>query len=141
MKQLARIAAAVAFIVLVAGRAEAFRMEPGLWRFTTMTRMSFSSEAKSETHTACVTPDTADDVLKGLAAGNCKIEDRTETPEGLKWKMRCQDKPSDPPMHGTTNIVTHGEALEGTMDMQLEIDGHRMTFKTTWKGHRLGDCP
>lgn len=116
-------------------------MEPGLWRFTTLTRMSFTAEAKSETHTECVTPDTADDVLKGLAAGNCTIEDRTETPEGLKWKMRCQDKPSDPPMRGTADIATHGDTLEGTMDMQLELEGHRMTFKTTWKGHRLGDCP
>ena len=140
MKQLVRTAAAVAYVFLVAGRAEAFRMEPGLWRFTTITHMSFSSQQKSETHTECVTPDTADDVLKGLA-GDCKIEDRTETPEGLKWKMKCQDKPSDPPMRGTADIATHGDTLDGTMDMQLELEGHRMTFKTTWKGRRLGDCP
>lgn len=130
----------IALLTLIAGRAEAFRMEPGLWRFTTMTNMSFSREVKTETKTQCISPNTADDVLKELTDTACKIEDRNETTDQLKWKMECRERPSDPAMRGTAEITTHGDTLDGTMDMRLEVEGHRMTFKTTWKGRRIGEC-
>ena len=133
--------AIIALTALAAGPAEAFRLEPGLWRFTTTTNMSFNPNAKTDTRTQCITPDNADDILKELTAAACKVSDRTETSDQLKWKMEChQGGPNDPPMRGTGEINSHGESLDGKMDMALEVQGNRMTFNSTWKGKRLGEC-
>ena len=140
MKRIEVIAAAALLGVLAAGRADAFRMEPGLWRFTTITNMSFSRETKTETKTKCVTPETADDILKELTANSCKIEDRKETADSLQWKMECSEPRYESPMRGTAQITTSGESIDGMMDTSVEIEGHRMTFKTTWKGRRIGEC-
>jgi hypothetical protein len=140
MKRIDAICTAVLLTVLGAGRAEAFRMDPGLWRFTTITNMSFSRETKTETKTKCVTPETAADILKEMTARDCKIEDRKESADRLEWKMECHGAPYESPMRGTAQITTTGESIDGTMDMAVEIEGHRMTFKTTWKGRRIGEC-
>ena len=136
-----RAVAGFALLAMTAGPAEAFRLEPGLWRFTTTTNMSFNANPKVDTRTQCLTPETADDILKELTAAACKVSDRTETSDQLKWKMEChQGGPNDPPMRGVGVITSRGETLDGKMDMALEVQGNRMTFNSTWKGRRIGEC-
>jgi hypothetical protein len=126
--------------MLLATAAAAFEVNPGKWQITSTTEMSMMPQPQTKTSTECLKEKTADEVLEALTQEDiCKIKDHSENGATLKWSMECQGEGS-PPMKASGELTSTGDTLNGVMNASMEMKGQKMTFKTMWKGKRLGEC-
>jgi hypothetical protein len=127
-------------LVLVAAPAAAFEVHPGKWEITSTTKSAMMAQPQTTTNTECIKEKTADEVLGALTEKDiCKIQSHAEKGDRLEWTMECSQQGS-PPMNGTGRIISHGESLDGGMNISMKMGEQEMKFETTWKGKRLGDC-
>jgi hypothetical protein len=118
--------------------AEALRIEPGLWEFTTSTPGAMGGPAGTTTSSECIrdgemTPEKFTAALQG-----CKVLDPRTDATSMSWKLSCPAPQGT--MTGAGSFTSTGTTVSGTMDMTMDMGGQEFSMRGTWKGVRKGDC-
>ncbi len=126
-------------VLLPATDAIAIKIEPGKWEFTSTTQMPMLPEPQTHRKEECVTEGERkpDEFIKDMQ--DCDVTDVKSNDTTMAWTVNCADQAHQ--MKGTALITSSGNALEGTMRMEMSVPGHpAMTMDMKWQGKRLGAC-
>jgi hypothetical protein len=135
------IVSAVAIVAMTNGAAlaEQFQVKSGKWKVTSTALNPMMPGGGNHVMTQCfdqsgITPDS---LMK--QSGDCNFTEVDVTASEMSWKMDC-------PGNGGGNTIAEakftstGEAMTGTMTMNMSVNGQQMSFDRTWQGEWVGPC-
>lgn len=118
-------------------------MNPGLWEYTTVTRIvdGPAFPPQEDTTTECL---TEQDVVSGDAflddAEDCRITRQDLTASQLDIALTCPGQ-DGAILDMTMNMNFNGDRADGVIRTQAKTDFGAMEIEVIMEGKRLGDCP
>lgn len=121
-----------------AALAEGMQVEPGQWEFTATTDMPMLPGPKTVTTTRCITEPEVDPDAFMDQARECTVTEVESDATSMRWKMTCANPGGT--MTSEASYTSTGTAVNGTMTMNIDVDGQTITMSSTTAGKRLGPC-
>lgn len=130
---------ALTLAVVSTASAEGIQIQSGQWKVTTTIENSMMPQPQVKTSTECVKQESWDPTKEMMKDNSgCKVTDQKVEGNTLRWKLECPNKMGK--MTGSGEFTVDGDSATGSMDMSMTLQGQPMTFKSTWKGTRVGEC-
>ena len=119
--------------------ADTVPFTPGKWKFDTTVSTPLMQQPMKHTQTDCVV-DQELSVQKFIqqSGNSCQINHLRATGSELKFALTCLVQGST--MTGTGRLFALNDKMNGTMDVQMMMQGMPMQIRTSWVGKRIGDC-
>jgi hypothetical protein len=133
-----------AALALAASSADAatIPVEPGLWEMTSTISMPMLPQPQVNTQTECIGKGqlSTDDVGGEDLDPACTLEASQVDDSTMRWTFEC---PVEGGGHsrGEWQATSHGDRVEGSGVMKMEMQGQAMEMTMRWEGRRIGDCP
>ena len=136
-------AQAVAFLLFLlaanpGAHADSITVTPGKWEVVTSVQMPMLPGPRVEKTTECVKTgelspgDFLDD------SDECKLTRQTVNGNTLSWEVQCDVEGGQ--AKGAGSFTANDSIGNGTMRMEMPIQGHPFAVLTSWQAKRIGDC-
>jgi hypothetical protein len=142
--QFFRRGAMAVFLIVVAMSnmtpAQALDMQPGMWRFTSQTRIRGIPvpKMKPQSYDYCI---TGNDIAHQLVPPGtpCAVDDLKTTGNEVTWRLACSGSRMGE-VTGRGRMQFHGTSLQGIVTTTIS---YPRTIETTQylSGKRIGECP
>ena len=123
-------------------QAATIPVEPGLWEMTSTISMPMLPQPQVNKQTECITRDqlSMDDVGGEDLDPACTLEAAQIDEKTMKWTFDCPVEDGGR-SRGDWQATSHGDRVEGSGVMKMEMQGQAMEMTMRWEGRRVGDCP
>jgi len=111
-------------------------MNLGKWQVTNVSKNTMTPQEKVTTTTECVKEDKnpLEAIMEG---GKCKVTKQETKGRTVTWEMECGDQYT---AKGSGSFTADGDSGDGTLEMNMNLKGIKVTVTNTWKGKRIGEC-
>ena len=123
-------------------QAATIPVEPGLWEMTSTISMPMLPQPQINKQTDCISKDTLsmDEVGGEDMDPACTLEAGQIDDTTMKWTFDCPVEGGGR-SRGDWQATSHGDRVEGSGVMKMEMQGQVMEMTMSWEGRRVGDCP
>lgn len=119
--------------------AEGLPITPGMWETTTTTESSLMG-TRTDTRKNCIKESELDPrtQMQGMPKDQCEVDTKVSG-NTMKYDMVCAQA-QGVKMTFNGSMTVDGDSMQGTMQMDGDMGGQKMTMSVKSNGKRLGDC-
>jgi len=135
-------ATAMLLTASAAAQAGAIPVKPGLWEMTSTMSMPMLPQPQVHSITECLEKEelSMSDVGTEGMDPNCTFESGQVDGDTMTWSFDCPVEGGGS-SHGEWEATSHGDRVEGSGKITMEMQGQAMAMTISWTGRRVGDCP
>ena len=117
--------------------ADGLKIKPGMWE-STMTTTNSMTGTTTDTSTTCMVEEEFDPMSMLEGTADCELTENTLSGNTLSYSMSCNIQGAVSQIQGVYKV--DGDEGEGTMNMEMDFGGQKMTMENVFTAKRIGDC-